>query len=96
MTEPAPSWEEPSLEAPGRGKPGCGAGVNEADRGWLGDAIALSRRCPPSMTAFAVGAVLVARDGSVLATGYSRESSPHDHAEEAALAKVDPADLQLA
>jgi pyrimidine deaminase RibD-like protein len=47
------------------------------------------------MTAFAVGAVLVAGDGSVLATGYSRERDPREHAEEAALAKVDPADPRL-
>jgi diaminohydroxyphosphoribosylaminopyrimidine deaminase/5-amino-6-(5-phosphoribosylamino)uracil reductase len=70
--------------------------VNEADLAWLGDAIALSRNCPPSMTAFSVGAVLVSGDGSVLATGYSRESGPHDHAEEAALAKVHPGDPRLA
>ena len=38
---------------------------------------------------------MVAGDGSVLATGYSREGSPHDHAEEAALAKLDPADPRL-
>jgi pyrimidine deaminase RibD-like protein len=96
MAEPAPGRAGPSLGEPGHGEPGRGERANEADRGWLGDAIALSRRCPPSLTAFAVGAVLVARDGSVLATGYSREGSPHDHAEEAALAKVDPADPRLA
>jgi riboflavin-specific deaminase-like protein len=67
-----------------------------ADRAWLEEAITLSRRCPPSATAFAVGAVVVAGDGSVLATGYSREGDPHDHAEEAALAKLDPADPRLA
>jgi diaminohydroxyphosphoribosylaminopyrimidine deaminase/5-amino-6-(5-phosphoribosylamino)uracil reductase len=39
---------------------------------------------------------VVAGAGSVLATGYSREGSPHDHAEEAALAKLDPADPRLA
>jgi diaminohydroxyphosphoribosylaminopyrimidine deaminase/5-amino-6-(5-phosphoribosylamino)uracil reductase len=38
----------------------------------------------------------VAGDGSVLATGYSRESSPLDHAEEAALAKLGAADPRLA
>jgi pyrimidine deaminase RibD-like protein len=43
-----------------------------------------------------VGAVVVAGDGSVLATGYSREGSPQDHAEEAALAKLEPADPRLA
>src|SRR5262249_60116036 len=34
-------------------------------------------------------------DGSVLASGYSREGSPYDHAEEAALAKLHPADPRL-
>src|SRR5262249_62057728 len=62
--------------------------------GWA-EAVWLPRRCPPSGTAFAVGAVVVAGDGLVLATGYSREGSPHDHAEEAALAKLDPADPRL-
>jgi 5-amino-6-(5-phosphoribosylamino)uracil reductase len=76
--------------------PGQAGEATRADRGWLSRAIELSRCCPPSATAFAVGAVVVAGDGSVLATGYSRESDPHDHAEEAALAKLDPADLRLA
>jgi pyrimidine deaminase RibD-like protein len=80
---------EPS--APGRA--GC---ATEADLRWLQRAIELSRLCPPSQTAFAVGALVVADDGSVLATGYSREGSPYDHAEEAALAKLDPADPRLA
>ncbi len=31
----------------------------------------------------------------MLATGYSREGRPYDHAEEAALAKLDPADSRL-
>ncbi len=77
--------------APGRGSEATGP-----DWRWLRQAIELSRRCPPSRTAFAVGAVVVAGDGSVLATGYSREGSEHDHAEEAALAKLDPADPRLA
>ena len=66
------------------------------DRYWLARAIELSRLCPPSRTAFSVGAVIVAGDGAVLATGYSREGSPLDHAEEAALAKLEPADPRLA
>jgi pyrimidine deaminase RibD-like protein len=74
---------------------GPAAEATGADRGWLGEAIGLSRRCPPSATAFAVGAVVIAGDGAVLATGYSREGGPHDHAEEAALAKLDPADPRL-
>lgn len=60
----------------------------EADRRWLAEAISLSRCCPPSQTAYSVGAVLVAADGSVLSTGYSRETAPGDHAEEVALAKI--------
>jgi diaminohydroxyphosphoribosylaminopyrimidine deaminase/5-amino-6-(5-phosphoribosylamino)uracil reductase len=32
----------------------------------------------------------------VLATGFSRETGPHDHAEEVALAKVPPRDSRLA
>ena len=78
------------------GAPGAGAGATGADRAWLARAIDLSRRCPPSASAFAVGAVVVAADGIVLATGYSRETGPRDHAEEAALAKVDPGDPRLA
>jgi diaminohydroxyphosphoribosylaminopyrimidine deaminase / 5-amino-6-(5-phosphoribosylamino)uracil reductase len=35
-----------------------------------------------------VGAIVVGADGTLLATGYSRESDPRDHAEEAALAKL--------
>jgi diaminohydroxyphosphoribosylaminopyrimidine deaminase/5-amino-6-(5-phosphoribosylamino)uracil reductase len=64
------------------------------DRRWLAYAVELARRCPPSVTAFSVGAVILAGDpgvtgdGSVLATGYSREEEPHDHAEEVALRRI--------
>ncbi|WP_018657769.1 deaminase [Actinomadura flavalba] len=57
---------------------------------WLGLACDLAALCPPSETAFSVGAVIVAADGTELARGYSRESGPRDHAEEAALAKLGP------
>jgi pyrimidine deaminase RibD-like protein len=43
-----------------------------------------------------VGAVVVAADGTVLATGYSRETGPHDHAEEVALGRLGPAGHRLA
>jgi diaminohydroxyphosphoribosylaminopyrimidine deaminase/5-amino-6-(5-phosphoribosylamino)uracil reductase len=66
------------------------------DVAWLRQAIELSRRCPPSQAAYSVGAVIVAADGTVLATGFSRETGPHDHAEEVALAKVPPGDSRLA
>jgi pyrimidine deaminase RibD-like protein len=55
---------------------------------WLREAIELSRRCPPSATAFSVGAVVVDAEGTALSTGYSRETGPRTHAEEAALAKL--------
>jgi diaminohydroxyphosphoribosylaminopyrimidine deaminase/5-amino-6-(5-phosphoribosylamino)uracil reductase len=58
------------------------------DRAWLERAIELSLRCPPSIGAFSVGAVLVGADGTELACGYSRETDPQIHAEEAALAKI--------
>lgn len=60
----------------------------DADRRWLLEAISLARCCLPSATAYSVGAVLVGADGDVLSTGYSREVSPADHAEEVALAKL--------
>ncbi|MEU9044140.1 deaminase [Kitasatospora sp. NPDC048343] len=58
-------------------------------------AVELSRQCPPSETAFSVGAVIVGADGRVLAEGYSREADAHDHAEEAALAKLPVGDPRL-
>jgi len=58
------------------------------DLRWLREAIELSRQCPPSESAFSVGAVLVSGAGQVIATGYSRELGPKDHAEEVVLAKA--------
>ncbi|MCW1094988.1 MULTISPECIES: dihydrofolate reductase family protein [Streptomyces] len=76
--------------------PGTGDRVVAADRHWLALACELAELCPPSDTAFSVGAVVVAADGSELARGYSREGGdPVVHAEEAALAKVDPDDPRL-
>ena len=76
----------------GRGGPG-GSGVTDAR--FLRAAIELSRQCPPSDTAFSVGAIIVAAGGEIMATGFSREQHPHDHAEEVALRKVDPVDPRL-
>jgi diaminohydroxyphosphoribosylaminopyrimidine deaminase/5-amino-6-(5-phosphoribosylamino)uracil reductase len=71
--------------------------MNELDdRQWLQRAIDLSGSCPPSTTAFSVGAIIVSAEGSILSTGYSRETGPHDHAEEVALAKVPANDARLA
>ncbi|MEU1305539.1 dihydrofolate reductase family protein [Streptomyces shenzhenensis] len=77
--------------------PGSGPTAVAADRHWLRIACELAVRCPPSRTAFSVGAVVVAADGTELACGFSREAGdPVVHAEEAALAKIDPADPRLA
>ncbi|MDQ4033534.1 MAG: dCMP deaminase [Actinomycetota bacterium] len=67
----------------------------DRDRGHLQHAIELAQRCPVSPTAFSVGAVIIDAKGGVLATGYSRETDPHDHAEEAALAKLASDDARL-
>jgi len=66
-------------------------GPGGPDRRFLRWAVELSRLCPPSATAFSVGAVLVGEDGELLATGFSREQEDHDHAEEVALRKLGPA-----
>ena len=71
-------------------------GPGGADARFLRAAIELSRQCPPSDTAFAVGALIVAADGEIIATGFSREQEPADHAEEVALRKVGPDDPRLA
>lgn len=68
----------------------------ELDRQRLREAIELSRNCPPSRTAFSVGAIVTDASGGVLATGYSREVDPHDHAEETALRKLRTADGRIA
>ncbi|MFJ9870846.1 dihydrofolate reductase family protein [Streptomyces sp. NPDC101165] len=76
--------------------PGAGPEPVAADRHWLRTACELAALCPPSQTAFSVGAVVVAADGTELARGHSREGGdPVVHAEEAALAKIDPADPRL-
>jgi riboflavin-specific deaminase-like protein len=63
-------------------------GPGGTDHRYLRWAVELSRQSPPSDTAFSVGAVIVAADGEVLATGFSREQQDHDHAEEVALRKL--------
>jgi 5-amino-6-(5-phosphoribosylamino)uracil reductase len=76
--------------------PGTAGAVVPADRHWLALACELAAQCPPSRTAFSVGAVVVAADGTELARGHSREGGdPVVHAEEAALAKIGPADPRL-
>ncbi|NUR68712.1 MAG: 5-amino-6-(5-phosphoribosylamino)uracil reductase [Streptomyces sp.] len=77
--------------------PGTGPLATPADHHWLRLACELAALCPPSRTAFSVGAVVVAADGTELARGYSREGAdPVVHAEEAALAKIGADDPRLA
>lgn len=66
-----------------------------SDRGWMRHAIGLARLCPPSDTAFSVGAVIVGADGVEIEHGWSRETDAKVHAEESALNKLDPADPRL-
>jgi riboflavin-specific deaminase-like protein len=70
-------------------------GPGGADERFLAWAVELARLCPPSESAFSVGAVIVAEDGQVLATGFSREQEDHDHAEEVALRKLGLHDPRL-
>ena len=58
------------------------------DERWMSAAVSLADRCPPSDSAYSVGAVIVAADGTRLSGGYSRENDPRVHAEESALAKL--------
>lgn len=62
---------------------------------WLREAIELSRSCPPSDTAFSVGAIVVGEDGQEISTGYSRGGDVRNHAEEVAIAKLAADDARL-
>jgi diaminohydroxyphosphoribosylaminopyrimidine deaminase / 5-amino-6-(5-phosphoribosylamino)uracil reductase len=60
-------------------------------------AVELAWLCPPSETAYSVGAVIVGADGAELSRGYSREGGdPVLHAEESALGKLAAGDPRLA
>jgi len=67
------------------------------DARWMRLAVSLAWLCPPSRTAFSVGAVVVDADGVELSRGFSREGGDLAlHAEEAALGKVAPGEPRLA
>ena len=69
--------------------------VTPEDRSWLTLAAELAGLCPPSTTAFSVGAVIVDGAGREIARGHSRETGPRLHAEEVALARLAPDDPRL-
>lgn len=64
------------------------------DLRWLALAIRLSEKCPPSASAFSVGALIIDENGTELSRGFSRER-PHFHAEESALDKLESNDERL-
>jgi diaminohydroxyphosphoribosylaminopyrimidine deaminase / 5-amino-6-(5-phosphoribosylamino)uracil reductase len=66
------------------------------DERWMTLAVQLAWLCPPSDTAYSVGAVIVGADGTELSRGFSRENGdPHVHAEESALGKLGADDPRL-
>lgn len=67
----------------------------DEDLRWMRRALDLAALCHPAKGAYSVGAVIVGEDGVELATGYSRESDPREHAEEAALDKLPAGDPRL-
>ena len=71
-------------------------GPTAADRRLLAAAVEVSRLAPPRDTRYAVGAIVADHDGVELATGFTGEGDPQNHAEEAALAKLAGADLSRA
>ncbi|WP_040703128.1 deaminase [Nocardiopsis salina] len=75
---------------------GPAPGEDGADAHWLRRTVELSGHCPPSETAFSVGAVVVSENGTVLGEGHSRQEDPRDHAEEVALRGIDTEDVRLA
>ncbi|MEU5836385.1 deaminase [Streptomyces diacarni] len=68
----------------------------DQDLRWMQRAIGLAALCPLAAGAYSVGAVIVGEDGTELATGYSRATGPHEHAEEVALAQLAHDDPRLA
>ena len=89
---PAGPRSEPRSEQPAG--PRSESLAESLDAALLAEAVELSRRSPPSPTAYTVGAVVVgAGPGAARSVGWSRRYDPLDHAEEVALAAFpgDPA-----
>ncbi|GAB6902154.1 cytidine/deoxycytidylate deaminase family protein [Kineosporia succinea] len=68
--------------------------IDDTDRRRLTRAVELSRRSPLSPTHYAVGATVFSAEGQLLAGGFTGETDPAYHAEEAALAKLTGTDLR--
>src|SRR5258706_14872562 len=61
----------------------------------LKEAIELSKKCTPVDRAFSVGAIVLDRNGELVATGFSRETDANVHAEEVALEKASTANIDV-
>ena len=66
----------------------------QKDREYLMRAIERSRHCTPSPTCYCVGAVIVTAEGEVF-DGYTTETAPTHHAEQAAILKAQKAGANL-
>lgn len=62
--------------------------MKQNDHKWLSLTLELAKKCPPTQTAFSVGAVIINPQGQLVSTGYSRETDPKKHAEEIAIEKA--------
>jgi len=69
--------------------------VNNETTKWIKYVIDLSKKCPPSDTAFSVGAALVNEKGDLIADGYSQEINNETHAEEVIFEKIKDKNLDL-
>jgi diaminohydroxyphosphoribosylaminopyrimidine deaminase / 5-amino-6-(5-phosphoribosylamino)uracil reductase len=70
--------------------------MRDDDDRWMRIAVSLAWQCPPSRTAFSVGAVIVDAAGTELSRGFSREGGDLVvHAEESALGKLSPGEPRL-
>jgi pyrimidine deaminase RibD-like protein len=58
------------------------------DVAWLTAAVELASQCPPSASAFSVGAILIGRDRELIAESFSRQDHHNDHAEEIVLRRA--------
>jgi diaminohydroxyphosphoribosylaminopyrimidine deaminase/5-amino-6-(5-phosphoribosylamino)uracil reductase len=67
----------------------------DEDRHWMKLALEIARLCPPKLSAYSVGAVIVDQRGHEISRGYSREIDDTVHAEESALSKLAEDDPRL-
>lgn len=65
------------------------------DRRWMSIAVEQAYLCPPSESAYSVGAVIVDENGNEISRGHSREGDLRVHAEESALGKLPDGDPRL-